>query len=1628
MSNITNHITFENFGLNTDDAHRYMAKGSSPFFLNVLKGEDGSWGEITNLKGNRKITYQLGDSNTYFVLSSCYDPLTRNTYYWIFSQPVDVTGSDDYEYDNRLLRFNEDTEVIDTIFYDPKNYFGLDPLKPFKDSFVLGDWLYFNPRESEPKIIHISMALNYTKALKELDGYSIYDSTATYLYGDKVAYFGGIFLASEAVAVGETPVTDQDKWDRIDDCYQDETDLSGNPHYDSEFRYAFNVIKHIPVKRPVCTYASNPDHHANNVRAKLFRFSHRYKYFDNSYSRYSAFSDVTLPQYDEYYNGEVPEELDEFNCIDVNIPLHSAALIKEIDVIFQETDGNWKRAKIINRQDIELIDQISYTHRFYNTDSAYEAIDDTYFGEPYDSVPQKANSQEIINKNILCFGGCTEGFDNIPKNDIDVSLTPEAEAIEISDSITWVIRNNLIQYNGNTSTHFDWYVIWDSYFSAFQAILEFSYWFPATVINAGDVYEITIDGKTESLILGLADVINVDTLGNALSLFISAHYPSLTSVIYNPSTNLLYIVGATNISGSRFYTTGAAEVALTKKRGFKTGAWHPFCLYYYDESMRRWDAQTSKDLPDGTVAWEILGTTVYVPMLGETSPTPATTANKWNINWEINHLPPTGAKWWRWGYAGNALCSYFVQYIIELINDEDNWTRMDIAPLQTLITTDEVGWNQFPQSIIKAYAWQPGDRVRIITEASADDDMGAVIDGVYDYEILKYDDITVEGEYWIYTQQFNHALVGIGVDSLIEIYRPIKSDTAKIFWEFGELMPIIEDVNGTLVHGCGIFGTQNQDTATSDPAMGVFEAGDVYHILRTPSKSINAVAPTTGYFHESQWYSDFYTSDDWDKGRIGTESNFGERDLNIVRYSDQYLQNTLINGVPTFHGGNYRELNDVYGEIMRIIEIGDTLKVYQRKKPSSILIGKTQYYDAEGNVNIQAISDRVLGSITYSRTNYGTEFPESIERNNRYVYGFDIYNGVIWRDSPNGIFPISGRYESTDGGGDYKMETYFKQKAKDLLVSGIEGASVLTTWDERHKNLYVIFKDIVTDANNGAIIFHEPSNRWICFTDMDQTLEEGWNQILELDWWILWGFEDGIGYFFDGDTRFAMFDFLTTTNNTVFPALNELTFTQFEPTITTSETALPSLRTLRTEVFDAMPYITYILVEGGASYGMGFTALEYGSANAETATITCVPLSGSICSKPDWVTIIGTTGELLAGSTIVTTEVLSIFPTTENTQGMPARNGYIYITNILNGSSTNYRDRVSIFVVQDAPIAPPIVPITPTIELDSLDESGLILYAGATASATSESNIVTYSMQLDHPGSVADALFDLYWRATINGIAHGNGVSIGHQIPSGTVGSWVLDAYLNPADVVVIYISAPLLSISTVVYPSLLELTLTPYVPDTTPSYILPTASSLTWLSTEGGWADRQVVTITCPPTSCYIETIPPWLSVWDVDGNLLSAGSVIYDGGLINVAPTVVNMAGNLLAYLVFKNSFTDGDEYSIVVTQAAYIAPPTEENIIPTITVYTGDSHMEIIACSTQITTGQLNFTLYPCYLYNHLLTTGESFTVYWKAYHDVTVQIGGGEFTVLNQVNIPKTLTLVTAPDVGDAVTIIISSIYF
>lgn len=1284
MSDLKQETIFTNIQLDTDTDQRFMSVGAAPYHCNILVGEEGSNAVVTNMKGNKQgsVSYPLTNANVYLVVGSYYNRLTRKVYYFIFSQPYDSTGSEEYLYDNKLLCYNEDEETIDCIFTDTKNYFGLHFNHFMKDCEMIGDWLFFNPRVSEPKMIDVEKAYNY-------ENYDAYDATLSYIYGDKVIYKGGLFVANTSVNVGESPVNTVAKWDKMGDAYQDETNLD----FTSEFYYAFNVIKQPPIVRPTIAFGSYAGIQSNNIRNKMFRFAYRYKYFDNSYSVYSAFSDVSLSPQSEQWDGEIVDDMSLNNYIAVTISLHSAALVKEVEIVTQEVGKDWRRIKVVNRQEQGELETNNFTYNFFNSESSI-IVDSTELYRIYDAVPRTTNTQAIINKNVLCYGGSKEGFTNLNKEDIDVTLTPELQTY--ADSVSMVSKRNNI---GNDITQS---AVYNPIFYTIIDISDYVAW----GVVAGDKYSIIVNGNvatTDAFIAG--DVATATTLATAI-----------IEVI--PSTGLILSVGGAGsdqvwigqyysypeVTASLFFTPASAaeETYLYKKRGFKTGANHPFCIFYYDDNLRRWDAQTSKENIPGA-GLSVDGTTVYVPMLTEVS-SPAINLNvRWTIDWEVGHLPPDGAKYWRWGYAGNTLCSYFVQYVISGITFGDHTTTLaptttahtttthtttlapttthipenmaaiHIDPLQRLRDVDyytvyytggsAVWGNVVPNSNIEPYTWQKGDRIRFITEAKGSFDpwviggsmLGDVLKGIYDYEILRQSDdgdtIYIQGSIFdlghVIGYSDNAGLYHVtGENCLVEIYRPLDTSSSSdiVYYEFGNLMPIIEDSGGYMVHG-GI--TQNQDYLADNRATGTFDYGDVYHIIRTPSRPLDFIIHTANYyaFHESMWYSDFYDSSDWDRGKPGEETIFGERNLNIIRYSLQFMQNTQINGLSTFLSENYKELNDIYGDIKAIMEIGNTLKCYQRTKPSSILIGRQEYTDTEGNTTV-ATSTSVLGSIRYSTTNYGTEFPESLSRNNRYVYGYDIYNATVFRDSANGIFPISGRFVTTEGDTDYKMSSFFKDISKSLMLSGIVNVKVMTVWDEEYKMLYISFHDAVNEDNNKTVVFHEPSNKWLCFAEFEIVNHNGYNVILELTYDILKGFQGGIGYEFDEETRFAIFNIVTGSGVLGYFGTIGLSFEALEPTVMLSSNPSQDMIDL---LFTPQEPTVYISFTHLSKTDIEWDYDEYGLPESQDLEVDTSESYCTITAKPTWLIVMLIDTPLYVGSTIPDGATLFLAPLVENT-------------------------------------------------------------------------------------------------------------------------------------------------------------------------------------------------------------------------------------------------------------------------------------------------------------------------------------------------------------------------------------------
>jgi len=405
---------------------------------------------------------------------------------------------------------------------------------------------------------------------------------------------------------------------------------------------------------------------------------------------------------------------------------------------------------------------------------------------------------------------------------------------------------------------------------------------------------------------------------------------------------------------------------------------------------------------------------------------------------------------------------------------------VDISSLNELSDTAVSGSQiAFPNTDIDAYSFEEGDRIRFITKrdaaASAYDqlDIDDWSSATHDYEVVSFDAATN----YIY---FNSAgVIGDGTGGttnyndtsvIIEIYRPTGENETEIYYEVGPSYPVYSD-SGTLRHAGG-----TADQTSSVSADGYITNGDAYLIARVLGTLPTGFTFYKPVFVESYSISDFNPSSGWGRGKAGAYFGHGRKTLNTVRYSNKYIKNTRSSSVGRFDGLDYLTMSYNYGDIFSGRQIGGVLKVIFENNVASILVNKTQFFNADG-VSQVVKSDEVLGSINYSEEMWGSVNPESVLVVDRNLYFFDLRRKAFVRNAPNGSFPIS----------DYKMAKYFNDMSDSLIASGEDNIKVYSAWDDDLGILFVGFNDDVDKANSEIIMFHEESNRWVGFVSANET-------------------------------------------------------------------------------------------------------------------------------------------------------------------------------------------------------------------------------------------------------------------------------------------------------------------------------------------------------------------------------------------------------------------------------------------------------------------------------------------------------------------------------------------------------------
>mgnify|MGYP003642203111 CR=1 FL=1 len=803
-------------------------------------------------------------------------------------------------------------------------------------------------------------------------------------------------------------------------------------------------IKYAPVNKTDILLGRDATRNTNFIRNSMIQVIYRWIYDDNEKSRWSTGSYISLPDGQENILGTFASSVqNNYLAVTYNTG-HST--VKAVDIAFRFTNlGTWARLdesiKLFNEDNERTTPFYSnQIFNFYN-DRVLIPVDVADTDTNFDAVPLLAETQEIIDSNRLVYANNTEGYQN-----------PEPK-------VSFFSGNTILPLNGG-STAIKLYAT--SFLPPFKEVLSF----PNDIGDIAVGMYITFNIKQN--IAGQPQY-NIDADVNyTVSEYDLSNYPTslrdgvfnyligLGPVFMNQLNDVQSLIPSAQPSSGIIFETFTHIFLLqsilptTKVTSNKRGAYHKYGIVYYDKANRDGGVVTNADMQ------------IYVKTLPEffllpATPPPLVTTNAYqsDIQISINHIPPDWAETYQIVYAKNNLRKY-VQFILKgEPRPVTTGYELDCTYLFNYIENDKVVTSVNIQ-------FEKGDRLRFIS--NAENYCGTYVE----VEVVSMDVTNKK----IIVRSFNPAnIIGNMAIQTFEgatveyfAYKSNIKPANEFYFEIGEIYSIVQPHTSKRRHSGNV---SNQNAAHTIPATIKLTRGDTY-VYRRYFHDVAAVV-------ESQDFSDFYESSNFDYSRVqGVRNEKTKQHAQQLRYGGRYFADTLTNNLLSFGGNDYDTLQTNHGPINKIINIGYTLKCLQTKKVTSIYVNRQMIFNADGTQNVTLVN-QVIGTKDPSNLDYGCANPESVCKDDRQIYFFDINNGAVIQDSANGMFPISG----------YKMATYFKNKAEEMRnTGGNDKIFVYADSDNYNETVNFIFSDentIPTNFNSETILYGTRNNRWSSF-------------------------------------------------------------------------------------------------------------------------------------------------------------------------------------------------------------------------------------------------------------------------------------------------------------------------------------------------------------------------------------------------------------------------------------------------------------------------------------------------------------------------------------------------------------------
>lgn len=742
------------------------------------------------------------------------------------------------------------------------------------------------------------------------------------------------------------------------------------------------LAKRPALSPPICLYGNDTSKNANNLRRTLFQFTARFYCDDYSKTTYSTFSKVPLPI--GFYGSDNDIDNTNNNYIAITIPTGDENVAK-IEIAVRLSAGalwdDFVTAVVLDKSALGIPDNDFYQYLFYN-DNLYPPIPIAEQIQLFDWVPQKAFTQALPNGSTPVYAAITEGYNNIPQNLLDVTITAENKTNIPPDT-----DPSQMTYQNFGNGHFTFTVTGN--------------------ITSGTTFtiKISIPPQVGPPITGDLTFQYTTAPGDTAFTVVTALYADVP-IPYRGSTP-----GSDNFSISVPANTSIIEVQVDRGGSGgstisteKTWMWDANYIYgivYVDEQNRDMPGVTTYTNPVAVDNDFAVTTPQFSEDLGNAQ-TPVISAS-------INHLPPEGAVAYYWVRRRVTYSSDFIQYETCDFQEDADFYYFCLANIAYYK-------EQNSQFIYSDYVPTTESRIKPIAGILADLYNGDVYNE--DYLILGTVVKTLTGgaspandKTFLKVKKPTVAPVTTyQAQMLVQVYTPLRNpttDAGAVFYEWGEAYGIYES-GGVRYHE-----GMDQNQTASQPATFTWEEGDVYFHTRTMYGDLVATNTDTVSIMDSN-FSDFFLSGVNDNGRPqAIESNAQQQFIPaLVRFGQSYQSETTINEINRFYFSNFDEWDRSLGDVMKLFIEGRNLFVFQENDIGVVPVLQQIIKDVQGNP-LQANSDQLLNKIQYPyKGKYGIgNVPESFAYGKGAKYGIDNNKGVAWRLAQDGITPLSIIYE-----------------------------------------------------------------------------------------------------------------------------------------------------------------------------------------------------------------------------------------------------------------------------------------------------------------------------------------------------------------------------------------------------------------------------------------------------------------------------------------------------------------------------------------------------------------------------------------------------------------------------------------